>query len=90
FGPGWSWIPFNGFFGILTLITLIAGPSRIASETPSAAQWTSSTFSLTMFLAIAIGIGLIFKERYLELISCAIVFILSGLIWPKFRTFGPL
>ena len=90
FGPGWSWIPFSGFFGVLTLITLIAGPSRIAFEAPSAGQWTSSTFSLTMFLAIAIGICLIIKGRYLELIPCAIVFIISGLLWPKLRTLGPL
>ena len=90
FGTAWSWIPFIVIFMIVTLITLIAGPSRIAIETPSAAQSTSSTFSLTMLLAIALAIGLFFKGRYWELILCVIVFIASGLIWPRLRTLGPL
>ena len=90
FGPAWSWIPFMAIFVIVTLITLIAGPSRIALEAPSAAQSTSSTFSLTMLLAIAMAIGLFLKGRYWELILCVIVFIISGLTWPRLRTLGPL
>ena len=90
FGPAWSCIPFMLIFLIVTLITYIAGPSRIAFETPSAAQSTSSTFSLTMLLAIAIAIGLFFKGRYWELFLCVVVFIISGLTWPRLRTLGPL
>ena len=89
FGPAWSWVPFMVIFVIVTLMTLIAGPSRIVLETPSAAQSTSSTFSLTMLLAIAMAIGLFLKGRYWELILCVIVFIVSGLTWPRLRTIGP-
>jgi len=90
FGPDWSCVPFLLVFGVLTAITLVAGPSRIAVQTPSAAQSTSSTYSLTMLLSIGIGIGLFFKERYWELIICVIILLMSGLIWPRLRTLGPL
>ncbi len=90
FGPNWSSVPFLLVFGVLTAITLVAGPSKIAVQTPSAAQSTSSTYSLTMLLSIGIGIGLFFKERYWELIFCVFIFLLSGLIWPRLRTLGPL
>ena len=90
FGPSWSWIPFNFVFGLLAIITMIAGPSRITYQAPSAAQWTSSTFSLTLFLSIAIGIGLLFKERYWEIVLCVIVLLISAIMWPKLRTLGPL
>jgi hypothetical protein len=90
FGPSWSWIPFLLGFGVLTAITFMAGPSSLVIETPAAAQSTSSTYSLIMFIAIGVGIGLLFKGRYWEVILCVIVLILSGLIWPKLRTLGPL
>jgi len=90
FGPWWSWIPFSSLFALLTIVTLLAGPSRIRFATPIAAQSTSSTFSLTLLLAIATGVGLLFQGRYWELILCALVFIVSALMWPLLRTLGPL
>ena len=90
FGPDWSCVPFLAVFGILTAITLVAGPSRVAVKTPSAAQSTSGTYSLTMILSIGIGVGLFFKERYWELIVCLVIFLISGFIWPRLRTLGPL
>jgi hypothetical protein len=44
-GAAWSWIPFNVIFWLLTLVTLVAGPRRIAVTSPISAQSTSSTFS---------------------------------------------
>ena len=90
FGPSWSWIPFVLAFGVLTAITFMAGPSRLVIETPAAAQSTSSTYSLIMFIAIGVGIGLVFRGRYWELILCVLVLISSAMIWPKLRTLGPL
>lgn len=71
FGPWWGWMPFNSLFALVTIVTLLAGPSRIRYTTPTAAQSTSSTFSLTLLLAIAISVGLLFQGRYWELILCA-------------------
>ena len=90
FGPSWSWIPFNLLFWLLTIITLLARPSRIAVTAPMTAQSTSGTFSLTLLLAIAIAVALFFYDRYWELILCGAVFLSSGLIWPRLRTLGPL
>lgn len=90
FGPAWSWIPFNALFWLLTIITLIAGPSRIAITTPMAAQSTSSTFSFTLLLAIGIAVALFLFGRYWELVLCGAVFLVSGLMWPRLRTLGPI
>lgn len=90
FGPWWSWIPFNSLFALLAIVTALAGPSRIRFSTPIAAQSTSSTFSLTLLLAIAISVGLLFQGRYWELILSALVFLVSALMWPLLRSLGPL
>jgi len=90
FGPAWSWIPFNAAFWLLTLITLAANPNRLAVKTPMAAQSTSATFSLILILAIAMAAALIFRERYWELILCGAVFVVSGFMWPRLRTLGPM
>ena len=86
FGPGWSWIPFVAIYTLVTMVTLVAGPSRIVLEAPSAAQSSSSTFSLTMLLAVAIAIGLGFKGRFWELGLCAGVLLSSAALWPRLRT----
>ena len=86
FGPGWSWIPFVAIYALVTMVTLVAGPTRIVLEAPSAAQSISSTFSLTMLLAIAIAIGLGFKGRFWELSLCAGVLLSSAALWPRLRT----
>jgi hypothetical protein len=90
FGPPWSWIPFNAIFWLLTLITLAARPSRLAVTTPMAAQSTSSTFSLNLILSIALAAAMFFRERYWELIPCTAVFLISGYMWPRLRTLGPM
>jgi len=88
FGPTWSWAPFTSVFILLTLITLVASPARIKSETPSAAQSTSSTFSLTMLLAVAVAIGLGIMGRYWELVLCVGILLTSAILWPSLRTRG--
>ena len=88
FGPTWSWAPFTSVFILLTLITLVASPARIKSETPSAAQSTSSTFSLTMLLAVAIAIGLGIMGRYWEMALCVVILLTSAMLWPSLRTRG--
>jgi len=86
FGPGWSWIPFIAIYAIIMMVTLVAGPTRIVHEAPSAAQSTSSTFSLTMLLAIAIAVGIVFNRQLWELILSTGVLISSAALWPRLRT----
>ena len=90
FGPSWSWVPFTLIFVLLLVPTLAAGPKRIAAAAPTAAQSMSATFSLTLVLAIAVAIGLLIRGRYLELPLCILVFVASGLLWPRLRTLGPM
>ena len=86
FGPGWSWIPFVAIYAIFTIVTLVAGPTRIVHETPSAAQSTSSTFTFTMFLVIAIAVGVVFNRQLWELILSTVVLLSSAALWPRLRT----
>lgn len=88
FGPAWSWIPFNVAFWVLTVVTLLAGPGKIAATAPMASQSTSSTFSLAMLLAVGIAVALLFYGRYWEIALCAAVFLISGQLWPRLRTLG--
>jgi hypothetical protein len=90
FGPTWSWIPFNALFWLLAVITLVAGPRRLSLMSPISAQSTSATLSLTLLLSIGIAAALIFYERYWELVPCVAVFLVSGLLWPRLRTHGPI
>lgn len=92
FGPDWSWLPFNVVFAVLAITVFGAGPTRIVTQAPSAAQSTSHTFAVTFLLAVGIAIGLFFKGRYWELILSGIIFLLSaviaGKLWGLLRTFG--
>ena len=82
-GPGWSWIPFSVIFFFVALFTLVAGPKRIAFETPNAAQSASSAFSAALLISITNGAVLFYRERYWELALCVLVLLVSGNLWPR-------
>jgi hypothetical protein len=90
FGPEWSWVPFNALFWFLAGVSLMAGPSQMAIRYPSAAQSVSGTFSLTLLLSIGIAVALFFYGRYWELVLCAAIFLVSGQLWPRLRSIGPI
>jgi hypothetical protein len=90
FGPSWSWIPFVALFGLLVVLVLAAGPDRVATESPTAAQSTSGTFSATLLMAIGIAIGLLIQARYWDLIPCGTIFAISAALWPRLRALPPL
>lgn len=90
FGPDWSWLPFNVLFWLLVVISIAAGPARMAIMYPITAQSVSSTFSLTLFLSIAVAVALTLHGRYWELLLCGAVFLVSGLLWPRLRSVGPI
>ncbi len=89
-GPPWSWVPFTVLFALAVVPLLLGGPARIATAAPSAAQSVSGTLSLTMLLAIGVAIGVALRGRWMDLIPCAVVFLISALLWPKLRTLGPM